>query len=661
MVDKDKRLEHLDREDLNSVDTPKPSIHKYERYLPTAFDESLSLLEKVNKVIEFLNLVRDKANEVAVYVDDGFEVQINLLNEFIDDYNELKDYLLGDGLKDTAIEVLNKWYDDGTLAEIINNDVFDMKADKVDLENHIDSVTLAINNILEDFNDFKDEINDIIDTKLLPIEEQLNTEPYNIGLDVSTGEDITTYLQNKINELGNTRAIYVPRGTYTISGAIDLAEGTILMGDGDTSILHFIASGRLVLNYMVTVKQFMFTADNAYNGTVFYLDNSKIDEFIKERILVTITDIKARKTFNSQTTNKFMHLYGGGWDINPNINVGGFYGFTAKNIEVSGFNYPLHLEILDGWLHANTFENWHIHRFNYGIWLEGKRRNVNESDVRIKRNKFHMITMQPSQDITSKFIEQNKDFPNYWTGIDMWDITRWEKYTRVGDVHFDTLAGEDSQNSFTRYGVNLMPNGYYPFATTIDKRSPARLSLYYYESPANYADIHIMGDTVHVIGSRQYDDVLKFHLGSDGIYYVSTDGTTAFGSLYYKAMRNAGNLPRAKVENQAVINTLGLTPLNDIRYSNGNGQVVYRTNLMNGYTGQVSYVENGNSVTVTARLNTNNATAQIVTPISSPMIDVGSDYLRVGSDPWIAISSGGYLMVTPNTGVYSFTFSYVRD
>lgn len=33
------------------------NVQEYERYLPTAFDESMSILEKLNKVIEYLNQI----------------------------------------------------------------------------------------------------------------------------------------------------------------------------------------------------------------------------------------------------------------------------------------------------------------------------------------------------------------------------------------------------------------------------------------------------------------------------------------------------------------------------------------------------------------------------------------------------------------------------
>ena len=39
-------------------------FHRYERYLPTAFDDSLTLVEKINKVIEYLNRLLDEQNSI---------------------------------------------------------------------------------------------------------------------------------------------------------------------------------------------------------------------------------------------------------------------------------------------------------------------------------------------------------------------------------------------------------------------------------------------------------------------------------------------------------------------------------------------------------------------------------------------------------------------
>ena len=53
-------------------------LHKYERYLPTAFDESKSLLEKMNKLIEaqnqLIDVVNDHREDTRDKLKRGFEI-----------------------------------------------------------------------------------------------------------------------------------------------------------------------------------------------------------------------------------------------------------------------------------------------------------------------------------------------------------------------------------------------------------------------------------------------------------------------------------------------------------------------------------------------------------------------------------------------------------
>lgn len=78
-------------------------VQQYERYLPTAFDESLSLLEKMNKIIEYMN-------EIGVLVNGAFE-----------QWEEIMEWIMTDGLTDAVVEQLNKWLEDGTLEGVITD------------------------------------------------------------------------------------------------------------------------------------------------------------------------------------------------------------------------------------------------------------------------------------------------------------------------------------------------------------------------------------------------------------------------------------------------------------------------------------------------------------------------------------------------------------
>src|SRR5690606_18299365 len=74
---------------------------KYERYLPTTFDESMTLLEKMNKVIIYLNQIGELTNQV------------------VEQWNEVMDWLLNQNLKELVEAKLEEWLADGTLQDIL--------------------------------------------------------------------------------------------------------------------------------------------------------------------------------------------------------------------------------------------------------------------------------------------------------------------------------------------------------------------------------------------------------------------------------------------------------------------------------------------------------------------------------------------------------------
>lgn len=74
----------------------------YERYLPTAFDGSMTMLEKMNKIILYLN-------EIGALMD-GIGKQ----------WNEIVKWVTGEGLELAVKEILTEWLNDGTLANIMS-------------------------------------------------------------------------------------------------------------------------------------------------------------------------------------------------------------------------------------------------------------------------------------------------------------------------------------------------------------------------------------------------------------------------------------------------------------------------------------------------------------------------------------------------------------
>ena len=86
--------------DKNFIGLSKPDITRFESYLPTAFSSELTLLQKVNKIIQDLNRSFDLTNEMVEY-----------LNHFIETFDKR--------LYTKVEDILMKWLEDGTMTEII--------------------------------------------------------------------------------------------------------------------------------------------------------------------------------------------------------------------------------------------------------------------------------------------------------------------------------------------------------------------------------------------------------------------------------------------------------------------------------------------------------------------------------------------------------------
>lgn len=81
-------------------------IQKYERYLPSAFDDSMTMLQKVNKVIEHLDQIGELTNNVIVQ------------------WNAVMEWVMNDQLGDEVSAKLDEMVTDGTLDQIINQTLF---------------------------------------------------------------------------------------------------------------------------------------------------------------------------------------------------------------------------------------------------------------------------------------------------------------------------------------------------------------------------------------------------------------------------------------------------------------------------------------------------------------------------------------------------------
>jgi hypothetical protein len=104
----------MDKPTLSNQNVFGLFVQHYESYLPFVFDDNLTLLEKVNKIIIYLNQIGKLSNNV------------------LDQWNQVMEWVMADGLNGSVDEKLNAMVADGTLDTIINHNIFNELSTKVD-------------------------------------------------------------------------------------------------------------------------------------------------------------------------------------------------------------------------------------------------------------------------------------------------------------------------------------------------------------------------------------------------------------------------------------------------------------------------------------------------------------------------------------------------
>lgn len=163
-------------------------IQKYERYLPTAFDESPSILEKVNKVIQQLH-------------DMG-----KLTNGVVTQWNEVMNWVMTDGLTDEVNVKISDMVTNGELGSLIND-------------------TLLV--------DINDKISGIINFREYGIDD---------GGIVGNSDTIQSLINEKrleaiSSDMEKVEVVYIPSGKYVIDKEIKMSPFIKLKSLG---VVHFL-------------------------------------------------------------------------------------------------------------------------------------------------------------------------------------------------------------------------------------------------------------------------------------------------------------------------------------------------------------------------------------------------------------------------------------
>lgn len=113
---------------------PELKIQNYERYLPSAFDESLSILQKINKMIYQLN-------------------HLGLItNDLIKQWDILQKWIVGSGLTDSVNEIITQKIDDGSFDLLFERIVGDLQTLDTNVKDRVVSAINEVNKITTDNN-----------------------------------------------------------------------------------------------------------------------------------------------------------------------------------------------------------------------------------------------------------------------------------------------------------------------------------------------------------------------------------------------------------------------------------------------------------------------------------------------------------------------------
>ena len=138
-------------------------IQQYERYLPTAFDESMSLLEKMNKLIQSQNALIDVVNAHTEHTQDQLEKAFDIIDDNLANqlenfkqeleeqkrlYEDIRDKIHSDLLPDSVKEKLEEWLLNGTIENMIGETIFPDLIERIE----------QVENRLEDW-ELLDEVN----------------------------------------------------------------------------------------------------------------------------------------------------------------------------------------------------------------------------------------------------------------------------------------------------------------------------------------------------------------------------------------------------------------------------------------------------------------------------------------------------------------------
>lgn len=220
-------------------------VQQYERYLPTAFDESMTLLQKVNKVIQYLNEIGKVTNDV------------------ITKWNEVMLWIMAEGLNEKVSERLTEMVTDGTFENLINQEVFGgFNTRLTTAENDIDGLQASM--ILESGKNVR--------------KDSVFVDIRDYGALLNGVDDTTAFINATTKALANNIPVYIPKGVCTINASVVGArEIASMIGEGSSkSVLKILGLSAMQIKDAFRLEKIKIESDYtvasgiASIGSLFY-------------------------------------------------------------------------------------------------------------------------------------------------------------------------------------------------------------------------------------------------------------------------------------------------------------------------------------------------------------------------------------------------------
>lgn len=164
---------------------------------------------------------------------------IGINQKYIDLTEDTLNWLIEDGLTQEVTNKLIEWLNDGTLENLINETLFNMKLDKTEFEDYKNILNQTLLDLEQDLQTTIDDEISRIDGEINHIKKKINILPISVRHYGAKGDgvtDDTVAIQSAFEENNN---IYFPHGTYVIKNTITIEnENTIVNGFNSTLLIE---------------------------------------------------------------------------------------------------------------------------------------------------------------------------------------------------------------------------------------------------------------------------------------------------------------------------------------------------------------------------------------------------------------------------------------